>query len=131
MGKSIKFKGGYYLDASAVEVKSTSNAYRKTLASLLAGINDTKIFTIGVSASKTLTVGNDTRALLWLTGTSANVTGAIGVACTAGGITLAYKVAGASDISITTATNSLTLTNANTSNGCSINTLCSVGNISE
>lgn len=94
-------------------------------------IGNLKFFATSVASngSKTLTIANDTRAIIYTVGGSQNVMDCISINSTSGGV-VAYKSMNApSGQTVSTSTNALTITNTN-SVGTGIYVLIFTGSIS-
>lgn len=131
MAKSIKLGADTYLDASGVEMRSTSSAYRKTLADWADGLVGISRFNIPRNSSVNLTLSADTRVIIFFSSPGQNGNGIYYAYANADG-TYAYtrQYVEASAVTITSSGNVLTLTNTRTDVTVFGTVLLSAGTIS-
>ena len=110
MAKSVRFKNNVFLDATSVEVKSSSGN-RRTLDNVLSGFLYTKYFQTLPNSSSVLTTSVVTRALVVFLGTSNAVSGIYVVSSVSNGNAYVCPLVAATDVTTSTSSNTVTFTN--------------------
>lgn len=112
MAKSIKLGADTYLDASGVEVNSTSTSLRTTLQEWTGSMQGIRTSLIAAtSGSVTFTLESGSRVIIVINGTDNGTKNIFLVSCNIYG-TIAYKALGtSSQITVSTGKNTITFSN--------------------
>lgn len=110
MAKSIKLGADTYLDASGVEVNSTSSSLRTTLQDWTGSMQGIRSTLVAVNSSVTFTLASGARVIFIANGTD-NTKNIYLVSCNSSG-GVAYSAFGVSSkLTVSTGTNTITFSN--------------------